>query len=105
MPTAKPGEIWRVDLGMTAKVRPCLILTRQPGSNELDVFTIVAHTTSLHGNCWEIPIPKPFLDIEGAFDVQRIATVASVKLEHRLGELKPAEFEKVLNLLAERLDI
>ena len=61
MPAAKPGEIWRVDLGMAAKVRPCLVLTRQPKGDELDVFTIVAHTTSLRGNHWEVPIPKPAL--------------------------------------------
>jgi len=105
MPTAKPGDIWAVDLGMAAKVRPCLVITRQPGSDELDVFTVVAHTTSLRGNRWEISIPKSFLKDEGAFDVQRIATVASVKLERRLGELTSAELDKILDLLAERLEI
>jgi mRNA interferase MazF len=105
MPAAKPGDVWQVDLGMAAKVRPCLVLTRQPKNDELDVFTIVAHTTSLRGNHWEVPIPKPFLDDEGAFDVQRIATVASVKLERKLGELTSVEMDKVLDLLAERLRI
>ena len=35
MPAAKPGEVWSVDLGMVAKVRPCLILTRPPKPDEL----------------------------------------------------------------------
>jgi mRNA interferase MazF len=105
MPTAKPGEVWIVDLGMAAKVRPCLILTRPPRSDELDVFTIVAHTTSRRGNRWEVSIGKSFLDDEGAFDVQRVATVASVKLERKLGELNLAELDTVLNRLAERLGI
>lgn len=105
MPTARPGEVWMVDLGMAAKVRPCLILTRQPKPDELDVFTIVAHTTSLRGNRWEVPIGKPFLDDEGAFDVQRVATVASVKLERKLGELSSVELGVVLDRLAERLGI
>jgi|SRR5208283_4148403 len=105
MPAAKPGEVWQVDLGMVAKVRPCLILTRQPKGDELDVFTIVAHTTSRRGNHWEVPIPKLFLDDEGAFDVQRVATVASVKLERKLGELTFGEMDKVLDLLAERFGI
>jgi len=60
MPAAKPGEIWRVDLGMVAKVRPCLVLTRPPHNDELDVFTVVAHTTSPRGNQWEVPIIKSF---------------------------------------------
>ena len=105
MPAARPGEVWRVDLGMVAKVRPCLILTRPPKSDELDVFTVVAHTTSRRGNRWAIPVEKPFLDEEGAFDVQRVATVASVKLEHKLGELTSAQLNLVLDRLAERLGI
>jgi len=103
MPAAKPGDVWIVDLGMAAKVRPCLILTSQPKGDELDVFTVVAHTTSCRGNRWEIGIPKPFLDSKGAFDVQRLATVASVKLERKLGELTTAELDNILDRLAERL--
>ncbi len=105
MPAAKPGDVWQIDLGMAAKVRPCLVLTGRPKGDELDVFTIVAHSTSLRGNHWEVSIPKPFLDDEGAFDVQRIATVASVKLERKLGELTSGEMNRVLDLLAERLRI
>ena len=102
MPIARPGEVWQTDLGMQAKVRPCLILTLPPKDDELAVATLVAHTTSLRGNRWEVPIPRTFLQ-EGAFDVQRIATVATVKLERKLGELTQQEFETVLNRLAERL--
>ena len=105
MPAAKPGEIWMVDLGMAAKVRPCLILTRPPRDDELDVFTVVAHTTACRGNRWEIPIPKPYLDEEGAFDVERVATVASVKLERKLGDLTRTELDSILDRFAERLGI
>lgn len=105
MPAAKPGEIWIVDLGMVAKVRPCLILTPPPRGNDLDTFTIVAHTTAGRGSRWEIPIPKPYLDAEGVFDVQRIATVARVKLERKLGELTRAELDLILDRLAERFGI
>jgi mRNA-degrading endonuclease toxin of MazEF toxin-antitoxin module len=73
--------------------------------DELDVFTVVAHTTSRLGNRWEVPIEKSFLDEEGAFDIQRVATVASVKLERKLGELNSAELDIVLDRLAERLGI
>jgi mRNA interferase MazF len=105
MRAARPGEIWMVDLGMAAKVRPCLILTPPPKNDDLDVFTVIAHTTARRGSRWEIQIEKPFLDDDGAFDVQRVATIASIKLERRLGELASAELEKVLELLAERLGI
>ena len=103
MPAAKPGDIWIVDLGMAAKVRPCLILTPPPRGDELDVFTVVAHTTSRRGNRLEMGISKSFLDKQGVFDMQRVATVASVKLERKLGELNTAELESILDRLAERL--
>ena len=102
---AKPGEIWIVDLGMAAKVRPCLVITPPPKDDELNVFTVVAHTTSVRGNRWEVQIPKPFLDRDGVFDVQRIATVAAVKLERKLGELTSSEFDQVLDCLADRFGL
>lgn len=77
----------------------------QPHGDDLEVVTVVAHTTAIRGTHWGIAIAKPFLDSEGAFDVQRIATVASVKLERRLGELTSAEMDLILDRLAERLGL
>jgi len=105
MPVAKRGEVWLVDLGMAAKVRPCLVITPPPANDELNVFTVVSHTTALRGNRWEVQVPKPFLDRDGAFDVQRIATVAAVKLERKLGDLSAGELELVLGRLAERFGL
>jgi hypothetical protein len=40
MPAAtRPGEIWMVDLGYTAKVRPCLILSDYPSDTPLSGFS------------------------------------------------------------------
>jgi len=91
---------------MAAKVRPCLILTPSAANDdELNVFTVLAHTTALRGSRWEVAIQKSFLNSEGAFDVQRVATVAGVKLERRLGELTAPDLQMVRERLAERLGI
>ena len=103
-PFPKRGEVWWVDAGMAAKTRPCVVLTDPPGEQDVDVFTVVFHTTKLRGNRWQIIIPKPFLK-EGAFDVQEVNTVSRWRLESRLGELTPAELDAVLDRLAERLGI
>ena len=106
MPAPKPGEVWLTDLGLAAKVRPCLILTPPPSTDaELNVFTVIAHTTAGRASRWEVPIPKAFLDSEGVFDLQRIATVAAAKLERKLGELTATELQRILDKLAERLGI
>jgi mRNA interferase MazF len=58
-----------VDMGMAAKVRPCLLLTGFPADDELALITVLPHTTSVRGNRWELTIPKPFLKA-GAFHLQ-----------------------------------
>ncbi|HAO79090.1 MAG TPA: type II toxin-antitoxin system PemK/MazF family toxin [Verrucomicrobia subdivision 3 bacterium] len=98
------GEVWQVDFGLAAKVRPALLLTSNPADEELDLVTVLLHTTSLRGHRWELSIPKPFLK-PGAFHLQQIQSVPTVRLERRLGVLTEAELNQVLDALAERLAI
>ena len=104
MPAVNPGEIWMTDFGMAAKVRPALILTGQPAPDELDLVTVLLHTTALRGNPWELNIPKPFLK-PGAFHLQPIQTVSTVRLERRLGALTLEEMSLVRKALGTRLAI
>jgi len=99
----RPGEIWMVDFGMAAKVRPALLLTGDPPDDELDLVTVLLHTTALRGNRWEMNIPKPFLK-QGAFHLQQIQTVSTVKLERWLGSLADNEMQRVLGAVAKRLN-
>ncbi len=104
MPAVNRGEVWMVDFGMAAKVRPALLLTGKPAHDELDLVTVLLHTTALRDNRWELNILKPFLK-PGAFHLQQIQTVSTVKLERRLGALTAEEMNLVNNALAERLDL
>jgi len=89
---------------MAAKVRPALILTATPAADELDLVTVLLHTTALRGNRWELNIPKPFLK-PGAFHLEQIQTVSTVKLERRLGAFSADEMKTVLGVLRHRLGI
>src|SRR5579859_6146940 len=102
MTAVNPGEVWLVDFGMAAKVRPALLLTGNPADDELDLVTVLLHTTALRGNRWELSIPKPFLK-PGAFHLQQIQTVSTVKLERRFGALTGDEMKRVREALARRL--
>ena len=99
-----PSEVWMVDLGMAAKVRPALLLTGEPAADELDLVTVLLHTTALRGNRWELSIPKPFLK-PGAFHLQQVQTISTVKLERRLGALTAEEMDQVRNVLRNRLGV
>jgi len=92
------------DFGMAAKVRPALLLTGNPAPEELDLVTVLLHTTSLRGNHWELNIPKPFLK-PGAFHLQQVQTISTVKLERKLGTLTTSEMRQVLDRLGQRLGI
>ena len=98
----KSGEVWMIDFGMAAKVRPALLLTGEPAADELDLVTALLHTTALRGNRWELSIPKPFLK-PGAFHLQQVQTISTVKLERRLGALTAEEMERVQSALKNRL--
>jgi mRNA-degrading endonuclease toxin of MazEF toxin-antitoxin module len=43
------GEVWMIDFGMAAKVRPALLLTGEPGADELDLVTVTNHRLDCFG--------------------------------------------------------
>ena len=49
MPIARRGEVWQVDLGLVAKVRPALILNIPFQDHERAVYTVVPHTMAVRG--------------------------------------------------------
>ena len=102
MPVVQRGEVWQVDFGMAAKVRPALLLTNEPTDDELDLITVLLHTTSLRKNPWELAVPKQFLK-PGAFHLQQIQTIPTIRLERWLGSLSTEEMGMVLAALQNRL--
>jgi mRNA interferase MazF len=92
------------DFGTIAKVRPALLLTGNPACDELDLVTVLLHTTSLRGDRWELNISKSFLK-PGAFHLQQVQTISTVKLERKLGTLTTSEMRQVLDALGKRLGI
>lgn len=100
----KRGEVWVVDLGLAAKVRPCLLLTDFPADDELALVTVVPHTTAVRGNRWEHACEKHFLK-PGAFHLQQVQSVSIAKLVRRLGELDIAEMAKIAERLGSRLGL
>jgi mRNA interferase MazF len=84
-----------VDLGMAAKVRPCLILSVPFRDNEKAVVTYVARATQLNVGRFEIEHQAPHF-LPGVFDAQNVGTVPVAKLDRLLARLpadKLAEIE------------
>jgi mRNA interferase MazF len=92
---ARRGEVWLVDLGLAAKVRPCLVLGAPTSEDDRALITVVPHTTSLRGTRFEVSVPVRFLR-PGGFDAQGIATVPTVRLVRLLGSLSTSQINSVV---------
>lgn len=90
------GEVWLVDLGLVAKIRPCLVLSVSTiGPNDRVLATIVTHTTSPRGSDFEVELPARFLK-PGVFVAQNLMSIPHAKLVRRLGVLTPDQMNTVL---------
>jgi mRNA interferase MazF len=104
MPRPARGEIWRVDLGLTAKVRPCLVMSDYPAENELALILVIPHTTAVRQNRWEFACAKPFLK-PGVFHLQQTQPISLSRFEAKLGSLTPDELRAIGKQLAHLLQL
>jgi mRNA interferase MazF len=86
MSTPKRGEVWLVDMGYAAKLRPAVVLSIPVEPDERAITTVVPHTTSVRGTRFETPTHVRWLRT-GAFDAQGIGTYPTIKLVRKLGDL------------------
>jgi mRNA interferase MazF len=94
MPNVKRGEVWQVDFGMAAKVRPALVPGCDIGDEDRVLVAVVYHTTSLRGSRYEIPMKVIGLD-QGGFDARNLYTIPAVKLIRRRAVLTDLQLSQV----------
>src|SRR5580704_11838443 len=90
MKSPQRGEVWLVDLGMAAKVRPALAISVPVEDIDRALVTLVPHTTSPRQSRFEVAVSVPFLRV-GVFDAQSLVTIPHAKLVRQLGELMGAQ--------------
>jgi len=79
---------------MTAKVRPCLILSVPILDQDRALVALVPHTTSVRGSRFEVGTKTRFLR-PGAFDTQNVVTIPHSKLVRRLGKLSGEALSRI----------
>ena len=94
MRTPLRGEVYMVDLGLAAKVRPCLVLSVPLQESDRSLVTVIPHTTTVRQSRFEIVVPARFLR-PGAFDAQGIVTVPTVRLMNHLGTLTADQLSSI----------
>ena len=88
------GEVWLVDLGLAAKVRPAVVISARIGNADRAIITIVPRTTSTRGTDYEAAVDVPFLK-PGAFDAQGLVTIPVSRAIRRLGTLQAKQLAPV----------
>ena len=85
------GDVVVVDLGMAAKVRPCVVVSVAHPDRQRNMSVVVPLTTEIRGGECEIRFPKPpWLRQESVVNVMGIAGVDNAKIERRIAAF-PAE--------------
>src|SRR5712691_6210236 len=78
MTTPRRGEVWLLDLGMAAKVRPALVISVPAEDTDRALVSLVPHTTSPRQSRFEAAVSVPFLRA-GVFDAQNVVTIPHAK--------------------------
>lgn len=98
------GDVWLVDLGFAAKVRPCLVLSIPANDEDRALATLVPHTTALRNSRFEVELNIRFLR-KGGFDAQNLVTIPHAKLIRRLGVLNEIQLKEVEDKVRFWLDL
>jgi len=102
----QPGEIWLADLGLAAKTRPVVIVSRQDPDPPRSLVLYVPLTTQRRDGPYEVLLPRlPFLDRESVANVQGLGSLPTVRLERRIGRLSAGIMEQLKDALAFALDL
>jgi mRNA interferase MazF len=102
----QPGEIWLADLGLAAKTRPIVSVSRQDPDPPRYLVLYAPLTTQRRNSPYEVPLPRlPFLDRESVANVQGLGSLPTVRLERKIGRLSVDLVARLKDALAFALDL
>ena len=84
--TTKPGEVYRVDLGMTGKVRLMLVVSREDADAPRALTICAPITTANRGSVYEVELPsRPFLRERSFANMQGLQAIQHHELKGPVG--------------------
>jgi len=102
----RPGEVWLADLGIAAKTRPVVVVSREDEDPPRVLVLYVPLTSEFRGSNYEVEMPKlAFLRLESVANVQGIGSLPRKRLERRLGALPTDVMDRIKQALRFALDL
>ena len=100
------GDVVLVDLGTTAKVRPCVVVSIDGADSERNMSVVVPLTTQIRGGACEVSFDRPrWLTQVSVVNVLGIAGVDNAKVIRWLAPFPDPAFDAVIDALARLLGI
>ncbi len=101
-----PGEVWLADLGISAKTRPVVVVSRYDPDPPRALIIYVPLTTQNRNSPYEVALPKlRFLERDSIANIQGLASLPKVRLEQKLGKLPDDMINKIKRAISFTLDL
>jgi mRNA interferase MazF len=101
-----PGDVYLMDLGIVAKVRPMVVVSRHDPVAPRALCLCVPFTTKNRDSKYEVAVSaNSFLRESSWANVQGTMAVGSEKLHRRLGKLTATQYSEVKAALRYALDL
>jgi mRNA interferase MazF len=96
-----PGEVWLADLGLAAKTRPVVIVSRHDPEAPRALVLYVPLTTQNRHSRYEIVIGRlSFLNDNSVANVQGLGSLPAVRLERKVGRVPADLMARIKQALA-----
>ena len=100
------GEVWLADLGLAAKTRPVVILSRDDPQAPRALVVYIPLTTQNRRSHYEIEIGNlRFLKEASVANVQGIGSIPVVRLQRKLGSLPAETLHKIKEAIRFAFDL
>ena len=102
----RPGEVWLAYLGLAAKTRPVVVVSRYDPDPPRALALYVRLTTQHRHSSYEVVLPQlGFLDRDSVANVQGLGSLPVVRFERRLGKLSDDVVKTIKQALVFALDL
>lgn len=102
----EPGEVYRVDLGMAAKVRYFVVVSRQDTDAPRALALCVPITTQNRGSDYEVALPRVrFLREQSYANVQGLQAVQHHELQGPVGRFETSVMDAIRDALRFALNL
>jgi mRNA interferase MazF len=102
----KRGDVVTVDLGVAAKVRPCVVVSIPKADQHRNMSVVVPMTTEARGGECEVAFPKPpWLKQTSVVNVLGIAGVDNARILRRIAPFSTEAMRQVETVLRRLLGL